>query len=194
MTTSSSKEVTQLLVDWSNGNQEALAKLMPLVYDELRRLAAGYLSRERPDHTLQATALVHEAYLRLIDQKRMRWQNRAHFIAIAAQFMRRILVDHARSHHYAKRGGGKPKLSLDEAVGLSKQTDLDLVALDDALNGLAEIDPQQSRIVELRFFGGLTVEETAEAMNLSVAKVKREWSTAKAWLLRELSQRSGYDA
>jgi len=189
MATPPPKDVTQMLVDWQNGDREAMGRLMPLLYDELHRLAQGYLRRERPGHTLQATALVNEAYLRMVDQTRMRWQNRAQFVGLAAQMMRRILVDHARSHLYAKRGGGQPRLSLDEAMGLAAKTpDLDLVALDDALNRLAEVDPEQSRIVELRFFGGLTIEETAEALGISPATVKREWSTAKVWLLRELTK------
>jgi RNA polymerase sigma factor (TIGR02999 family) len=175
------------LVAWSDGDQQALEKLMPLVYDELRRLAGRYLRRERPGHTLQATALVNEAYLRLVDQRDVRWQNRAHFFGIAAQMMRRILVDHARSHQVAKRGAGARKLSLDEAIEAPEQADVDLVALDDALSDLARIDPQQSRIVELRFFGGLTIEEVAEVVGVSPATVKREWTMAKAWLYRELS-------
>ena len=187
MSSPSPHEVTRLLLDWSNGNQAALNKLMPLVYDELRRLAHHYMSRERPGHTLQATALVNQAYLRLVEQKNVHWQNRAQFFAIAAQLMRRILVDHARSHQYAKRGGGARKVSLDEAAVVSQERAADVVALDDALVGLAAIDPQQSRIVELRFFGGLTVEETAEVLKLSPATIKREWSTAKAWLYHEIS-------
>jgi RNA polymerase sigma factor (TIGR02999 family) len=175
-------------VDWSNDNKEALDKLMPLVYDELRRLAGHYLRRERPGHTLQTTALVHEAYLRLVDQTNVRWQDRAHFFGIAANLMRRILVDHARSHHATKRGGTRCKLPLDEAVNLFEKQDVDLVALDDALINLAVIDPQQSRIVELRFFGGLTIEETAEALGVSSAAVFYEWSLARAWLHRELSK------
>jgi RNA polymerase sigma factor (TIGR02999 family) len=174
--------VTQLLINWSNGDRAALDKLMPLVYDELHRLAHRYMSRERPDHTLQTTALVHEAYLRLIDQTHVRWQNRAHFFGIAANVMRQILLQHARSHHAAKRGGARPSLSLEDAVGLSKEPAVDLVALDDALTSLAAYDPQKSRIVELRFFGGLTVDETAEVLGLSPRTVKREWRVAKAWL------------
>jgi RNA polymerase sigma factor (TIGR02999 family) len=179
---SSAKEITQMLVAWSNGRQEVLEELMPLVYDELRRLAAHYLRHERPDHTLQPTALVHEAYLRLVDQTQVRWQNRAHFFGIAANLMRQILVNHALSHRASKRGGTAIKLTLDEAAGLSKQRDVDLVALDDALTRLAALDPQQGRTVELRFFGGLTIEETAEVLRVSPATVKREWTMAKAWL------------
>jgi len=181
-------EVTQLLIQWSNGDKAALNKLMPLIYDELRRLARHYMSRERPGHTLQTTALVNEAYVRLVNRKGVHWQNRAHFFAIAAQLMRSILVDHARSHAYAKRGGGARKIALDEALAVSQQRAADVVALDDALKRLAEIDPEQSRIVELKFFGGLTIEETAEVLGLSPATIKREWSTAKAWLYHELSR------
>src|SRR5918996_863065 len=186
MSETSTQQVTKLLVDWSNGDASALEQLTPLVYSELRRLAARYLRKERPDHTLQSTALVHEAYLRLIDQKNVRWQNRAHFFGVAAQMIRRILVDHARSRHAAKRGAAAPKLSLDEAIALPDRRDLDLVALDDALNSLGKIDPQQARIVELRFFTGLTVEETAEVLGISPATVKRDWVTAKAWLYRDI--------
>jgi len=170
-----SGDVTQLLVDYSNGKREALDVLTPLVYGELRNLAARYLRRERSDHTLQSTALVHEAYLRLIDQNQVRWQNRAHFFGVAAQMIRRILVDHARTRHAQKRGGNAQKLSLDEAIGLPEQRDLDIIALDDALKLLAELDPQQSKVIELRFFGGLSIEETAEALGISPATVKREW-------------------
>lgn len=182
----SASDVTQLLLKWSDGDQEALDQLMPLVYTELRRLADRYLRRERPGHTLQATALVHEAYVQLIDQRNVRWQNRAHFFGIAANLMRQILVQYARSHRAAKRGGSGYKLSLDEAAGVSREPDMDLVALDDALNTLAAIDPQQSRIVELRFFGGLTIEETAQVLGISPATVKREWTVAKAWLRSEM--------
>ena len=183
-----SHEVTQLLLQWSNGDKAALDKLVPLIYDELRRLARHYMSRERPGNTLQTTALVNEAYLRLINRKHVHWQNRAHFFAIAAQLMRSILVDHARSHAYAKRGGGARKIALDDAMAVSQQRAADVVALDDALKKLAEIDPEQSRIVEMKFFGGLTIEESAEVMGLSPATIKREWSTAKAWLYHELSK------
>jgi RNA polymerase sigma factor (TIGR02999 family) len=180
-------DVTQMLADWGKGDQDALARLMPLVYDELRRLAASYLRRERPGHTLQATALVNEAYMRLIDQKRMNWQNRAHFFGIAAQMMRRILVDHARGHLYAKRGGGAKKLSLDAAMQLPEQEqEVDLRALDEALNKLETFAPRQSRIIELRYFGGLSIEATAEVLGLSPATVKREWNMARAWLYREM--------
>jgi RNA polymerase sigma factor (TIGR02999 family) len=187
MPTPSTHEVTQLLLDWSDGDQAAFDALMPLVYDELRQMAHRYMSRERPGHTLQTTALVSEAYLRLVDQKRVHWQNRAHFFAVAAQAMRRILIDYARKQRYAKRGGGAPKISLEEAAVMSQERAADLVALDQALITLASLDPQQSRVVELRFFGGLTIEETAEVQRLSVDMVKREWATAKAWLSREMS-------
>jgi RNA polymerase sigma factor (TIGR02999 family) len=180
------EDITQILQEVSGGNREAPARLMPLVYDELRRLADHYLRRERPDHTLQPTALVHEAYLRLIDQTRVDWQNRAHFFGVAAQLMRRILVDHARRHQAEKRGGFGQKLPLDEAVDYSQTRDVDLVKLDDALTALAKFDARQSRIVELRFFGGLTIEETAEALAVSPATVKVDWNMAKAWLRREI--------
>lgn len=170
MTSSSPTEVTQLLINWRHGDQAALDQLMPIVYDELHRLADRYMSRERPDHTLQATALVHEAYLRLVTMD-VSWQDRAHFFAVAAQLMRRILVDHARSHQYAKRGGGARKVSLDEATIVSEARAADLVALDDALTSLATMDPRKSRIIELRFFGGLTVEETAEVLSVSPATI-----------------------
>ncbi|HEY6246589.1 MAG TPA: sigma-70 family RNA polymerase sigma factor [Pyrinomonadaceae bacterium] len=181
-------DLTQLLVDWSHGDKAALDKLMPLVDEELRRLAHRYMSRERAGHTLQTTALVNEAFVRLINRGKVDWQNRAHFFGLAAQLMRTILVDHARSHACAKRGGGADKLELDEELVVSQQRASEVLALDDALKELAVIDPEQSRIVELRFFGGLTVEETAEVLHISPATVKREWSTAKAWLYRELKK------
>jgi RNA polymerase sigma-70 factor (ECF subfamily) len=181
------QNVTQLLLGWSQGDKEALDKLVPLVYDELRRQAARYLRRERVGHTLQTTALIHEAYLRLIDQKNVHWQNRAHFFGIAAQLMRRILVDHARTKKRAKRGGSDVRVSFSEATLKAKGQDLDIVALDEALERLAEIDEQQGKIVELKFFSGLTVEETAEVLSISAATVKRDWSMAKAWLHREVT-------
>lgn len=181
-------DVTRLLVSWSEGDKAALDQLAPLVYDELRQLADRHLRRERPGHTLQSTALVHEAYLRLIDQRNVHWQNRAHFFGVAAQMIRRILVDHARAHQAAKRGAGAAKLALDEALDAGRERDLDLVALDDALQDLSRLDPQQSRIIELRFFAGLSIEETAEVMEISPATVKREWSSARAWLFRELKR------
>lgn len=189
MADSPPRVVTQLLIDWSSGDQAAFDKLVPLVYGELRRLAHHYMSREHVGHTLQTTALVNEAYLRLVDQKRMRWQNRAHFFAIAAQMMRRILVDYARKRRYAKRGGELIKVSLTEAAGLTEERVADVIALHEALKSLAEIDPQQSSVVELRFFGGLTIEETAEVLGLSRDMVNREWTTAKAWLYLEMSNR-----
>jgi RNA polymerase sigma factor (TIGR02999 family) len=182
-----SQNVTQLLIGWSKGDKEALDALLPLVYEVLRQQASRYLRRERVGHTLQTTALIHEAYLKLVDQKNVHWQNRAHFFGIAAQLMRRILVDHARSKKRAKRGGSDIRVSFNEANALAPVQDLDIVALDEALARLAEVDEQQSRIVELRFFSGLTVEETAEVLSISPATVKRDWSMAKAWLHREIS-------
>jgi RNA polymerase sigma-70 factor (ECF subfamily) len=184
---SSPESVTQLLVQWQSGSQEALNRLMPLVYEELRAIAGRYLSRESVGHTLQSTALVHEAYFKLIGQRHVQWQNRAHFFGIAAQMMRRILVDHARHQHRDKRGGGATRLSLDEAIGAAGPgPDVDLLALDEALTSLALIDPRGARIIELRFFSGLTIEETAEVLDISAGTVKREWSAARAWLYREV--------
>jgi RNA polymerase sigma-70 factor (ECF subfamily) len=188
MTEAQTHGLTQLLIDWSNGDQSAFDKLMPLIDEELRRLAHRYMSRERAGHTLQTTALVNEAFVRLVNRKNVNWQNRAHFFGLAAQLMRTILVDHARSHACAKRGGGAFKLELDDALVVSQKKAAEVIALNDALNELVRLDPQQSRIVELRFFGGLTVEETAEVLHLSPATIKREWSTAKAWLYHELSK------
>jgi len=179
--------ITQLLMQWSNGDQQALEQLTPLVYDELRQMARTYLRRERTDHTLQATALVHEAYLRLIDQHSVSWQNRAHFFGIASQMMRRILVNHALARATAKRGGNAEKLSLDEATGFAAQREVDLISLDEALKELELLDPRQTRIVEIRFFGGLSMTETAEVLKLSPATVKREWSTARLWLRRKMA-------
>jgi RNA polymerase sigma-70 factor (ECF subfamily) len=186
--------VTQLLLEWSDGNRQALEEMLPLIYDELRRLAHSFLHRERPGHTLQTTALVHEAYLKLIDQRDARWQNRAHFFAIAAQAMRRILIDSARKHVAEKRGGGGEKLALDEVVVFSLEPNTNLIALDLALTRFAEIDSQQSRIIELRYFGGLTIEETAEVMRLSPATIKREWTMARAWLHQALAGDQGAQA
>ena len=183
----SSERINKLLVNWGQGDQGAREALIPLVYDELRRLARRYLRRERPDHTLQSAALVNEAYLRLIRQDQPQWQNRAHFFGVAAQLMRHILVDHARNRAAAKRGAGAPRLTLDPEFALPQQLDVDLVALDDALNQLAAMDQQQSRVVELRFFGGLSIEETSVVLGVSPATVKREWATARAWLQREMS-------
>jgi RNA polymerase sigma factor (TIGR02999 family) len=182
----SPQDVTQLLAKWKSGDQGALEDLTPLVYNELRRLARAYLRRERPDHTLEGTALVHEAYLRLIDQRQVEWRNRNHFFALAAELIRRILVDHARARVAAKRGGSNLKLSLDESIAPAEEKDLDLVALDDALKALANADSQQSRIVELRYFAGLTIEETADVLSISPATVKRDWAMAKAFLKREM--------
>jgi RNA polymerase sigma factor (TIGR02999 family) len=185
---SESDNVNQLLVDWGNGNQQALEELLPLIYNELRHLAHNFHHRARPGHTSQTTALVHEAYLKLIDQRDARWQNRAHFFAIAAQAMRRILIDSARKHAAAKRGGSQEKLALDEAANVSLEPDSNLLALDEALKSLAVIDPQQERLVELRYFGGLTIEETAEVMDLSPATIKREWAMARAWLHQSIAE------
>lgn len=181
------ENITELLASYGRGDKESLDQLMPVVYDELRRQAARYLRREKAGHTLQTTALIHEAYVRLVDQRNMQWQNRAHFFGIAAQMMRRILVDHARSKKRAKRGGSDIRVSLGDAEVAAKDQELDVVALDEALERLALIDKQQSRVVELRFFSGLSVEETAEVMGISKSTVKRDWSVAKAWLHRELS-------
>ncbi len=180
--------ITQLLIDWSKGDQAALDRLMPLVYSELRRLASNYLRRERMGHTLQPTALVNEAYLKLVDQRNARWQNRAQFFGISAQLMRRILVDHARQNQAAKRGGSeKQRLSITSAEAFVKQSEVDLLALNEALEQLSEMDPQQGRIVELKFFGGLSIEETAEVLGIGHATVERDWKMARAWLRRQLS-------
>jgi len=181
------KSVTQLLVAWSDGDESALDQLVPLVHGELRRLARSYMRGERHGHTLQTTALINEAYLRLVDQKNVRWQNRAHFLAIAAQLMRRILVDYARRRQYQKRGGGALQVSLADAESLSDERTPDLVALDEALASLAEMDPRRSQVVELRFFGGLNIEETAEILKVSPTTVERDWITAKAWLYQTIN-------
>lgn len=194
---SSSPDITQILLDSCGGHREALDQLMPVVYDELHRRAAHYLRRERPGHTLQPTALVHEVYLRLIDQSRVRWQNRAHFLGVAATMMRRILINHARSHQAEKRGAGAYTLPLEAAGDWAQGPDvdgaIDLMALDEALVRLAALDAQQGRIVELRFFGGLTVEETAEVLGISPATVHREWRMAKAWLHKQIRKNSESD-
>lgn len=187
MTTTSSN-VTQLLVDWRNGDKAAFEQLMPVVYDELRRIARRHMSRETASHTLQTTALVNEAYLRLINQQNVDWQNRAHFFAVAARVMRCLLVDHARARAYEKRGGGALQVSLNEELASAPELSLDVLALDEALERLASVDARKSRIVELRFFGGLSVEETAEVLEVSAITVKREWLKAKAWLFRELNR------
>ncbi len=179
-------DVTQLLEAFTAGNKEALSTLLPLIYDELRRLAAYYLHRERPNHTLQATALVHEAYLRLVNQRAVQWQNRSHFFGVAAQAMRRILVDHARAYGASKRGSGEHKLSLDDAHAVGLAPSFDVLVLNEALDRLAAFDEQQVRVVELRFFAGFSVEETAEILGVSPATVKREWAMARAWLKREI--------
>jgi RNA polymerase sigma factor (TIGR02999 family) len=183
------KPVTHLLIDWGQGRAEALDELMPIVYQELRRVARRYLRRERVGHTLQTTALVHEAYLRLVDQQAIPWQSRAHLFALAAQMMRRILVDHARDRKRFKRGGAQTRVTLDKVVESASARAVDLVALDDALQALATRDEQQSRIVELRYFGGLTIAEAAAVLDVSPATVKNKWTLARAWLHRELRQR-----
>jgi RNA polymerase sigma-70 factor, ECF subfamily len=187
MRTHSPNEITQLLVAWGDGDQAALNELTPLVHEELRRLAHRYMGGERPGHTLQTTALVNEAYIRLIDWKNVRWQSRAHFFGVSAQLMRRILVDFARSRGYQKRGGGALAVSLDEAAFVSDDKGADLVALDEALKSLAKLDARPSKVVELRFFGGLSVDETAEVLKVSSGTVRRDWSLARAWLHRELA-------
>ena len=180
--------MTQLLVAWRNGDQNARDELMPLVYQELHRLAHHYMSHERPGHTLQTSALVNEAFLRLADQSEVEWQNRAHFIGIAGQMMRRILVDYARNRGYAKRGGNAVQVSLDEQLIVSEERSAEVIALDDALQSLARLDERKSRLVELRFFGGLSIEETAEVLGVSPGTVMRDWTLAKAWLRREMSR------
>jgi RNA polymerase sigma factor (TIGR02999 family) len=182
------KNVTRMLQELQGGNQDVVSELVPLLYDELRRLAGCYLQRERRDHTLQATALVNEVYLRLVDQRNVQWKNRAHFFGIAAQQIRRILVDFARSHQSAKRGSGAPKVSLENALVVANENTEQLLAVDETLSRLAAIDAQQARIVELCVFTGLTVEEIAEVLNISAATVKRDWAMAKAWLTREMSR------
>jgi len=180
------EDISTLLRAWSNGDQSALERLTPVVYGELHRLARRYMKGERSGHSLQTTALVNEAYMRLVDYERMQWQNRAHFFAVSAQLMRRILVEHARRHNL-KRGGGVQHVALDEAAVVGGGQDADLVALDDAMNGLARIDPRKVQVVEMRFFGGLSVEETAEVLKVSPVTVKRDWRAARAWLYRELT-------
>ena len=192
--TPSTHEITQLLVAWNNGDAVALDQLTPLVHRELHRIARRYMAAERPDHILQTTALVNEAYLRLIDWKNVEWQSRAHFFGLAAQIMRHILVDFARAQAREKRGGGGLKVSLSEAANIASEQTADLVALDDALQTLEKLDPRQARVVELRFFAGLSLEETAEALKVSVGTVRRDWSLAEAWLYRELSERGRDDS
>lgn len=185
------EDVTILLAELTKGNKEAASKLIPMVYDELRRLADGYMRRERGDHTLQATALVHEAYLKLVEQRSVDWKSRAHFFGIAAQVMRRILVDHARGHLRGKRGAGLQEVPIDEALVFAPEQSLELVKLDEALERLTKLDPRQGKIVELRFFGGLTVDQTADLLGISPKTVKRDWSIAKAWLHGEVRQTDG---
>jgi RNA polymerase sigma factor (TIGR02999 family) len=185
MDPSGREDVTTLLLEWSKGRKEALNQLMSLVYAELRQIAAHHLRSERANHTLQSTALVNEVYLRLIDQNRVQWRDRDHFFAFASQLVRRVLVDHARRRKSAKRGGGQAALALDESIA-DGRTDVDLIALDDALTSLADMDPQQGRIVELRFFGGLSIKSTANVLGISTSTVTRDWNLARAWLKREL--------
>jgi RNA polymerase sigma factor (TIGR02999 family) len=188
------QEITQLLLAWGSGDERALEELMPLVYDELRKVAARHMRRQTPGHTLQTTALVNEAYLRLIDASKVRWQNRAHFFAVSAQLMRRILVDFARQRQNLKRGGGAQQISLDEALAVAPERGADLLALDEALDRLAALNARQARLVELRYFGGLSEEETAEALKISLRTVQRDWNLARLWLYRELNQGGASDA
>ena len=190
MTQPSTHEVTQLLRAWTTGDEQALDKLTPLVYEQLRHVARHFMAGERPGHVLQTTALVNEVYLKLVDCGQMNWQDRAHFFAVSAQLMRRILVDFARSRDYQKRGGGVLHLSLDETPSICDEPDMQLVALDDALKALAAVDERKSKVVEMRFFGGLSIEETAEVLKVSSETVQRDWRLAKVWLLRELSEES----
>jgi RNA polymerase sigma factor (TIGR02999 family) len=194
MDTPPTHEVTRLLKAWSAGDEEALEKLTPLVYRQLHEIARRYMAGERSGHTLQTTALVNEAYLRLVDCGRVNWQDRAHFFAVSAQLMRRILIDFARSRGYLKRGAAAPHIPLEEAPSVSSEPDLNLVALDDALKALSNVDERKSRVVELKFFGGLSVEETAEVLHVSSDTVVRDWRLAKIWLLRELKQGTGHEA
>jgi RNA polymerase sigma factor (TIGR02999 family) len=180
-------EITELLAEWRDGNQSALDELYPLVYNELHRLARRYMSRERKGHTLQTTALINEAYVRLVDQKNVQWANRSHFFAISAQIMRRILIDHARRHAYAKRGGGAQQVSLEEAATVAPDLGLELIRLDEALKTLAEMDPRRSQVVELRYFGGLNNEEIAGVLHVSENTVTRDWNMARAWLYQQLT-------
>lgn len=191
MTRPPQHEITQLLAEWRDGNQSALDELYPLVYDELHRLARRYMSRERKGHTLQTTALINEAYVRLVDQKNVHWANRSHFFAISAQIMRRILIDHARRHAYAKRGGGAQQVSLEEVAAITPNPSRELVRLDEALKSLAEMDPRRSQVVELRYFGGLSNEEIAGVLNISANTVTRDWNMARAWLYHQLSETAG---
>jgi RNA polymerase sigma factor (TIGR02999 family) len=189
MNSDQATDVTKLLLAWNQGDRSALDRLMPVVYDELRRLARRHMRSENPGHTLQATALVNDAYLRLVDQTRVNWQNRAQFFGVAAQIIRRVLVDHARARHRLKRGGNAVKVELDEGNMATERTGMDIVALDDVLNRLAKVDPRKCQIIQLRFFGGLSIEETATALNISPATVKREWAFARSWLYKEMTSR-----
>ncbi len=188
MSQNTTQEITQLLLAWGDGDKQALDRLMPFVYEELRRLAKNYMRNQRSDHTLQTTALVNEAYLRLIDSSQVRWQNRTHFFAISAQLMRRVLVDFARKKKAIKRGGEEQKITFDEALPVSSQKESELIALDEALNELAKMNERQSQIVEMRYFGGMNEKEIAEALNISARTVRRDWSVARAWLYRELNK------
>jgi RNA polymerase sigma factor (TIGR02999 family) len=188
LSAASSSQINRLLAGWGHGDQQARDELIPLIYKELRRIARRHLWHERPDHTLQSAGLVNEAYLRLVRQEPPEWQNRAHFFGVAAQVMRHILVDHARNRVAAKRGGGTLRLTLDPQIASPQKTEVDLVALDSALDKLASLDPQQSRLIELRYFAGLSIEETAVVLGISPATVKREWATARAWLRREMKK------
>ena len=187
------REVTQLLHAWRDGDESALDRLMPMVYDELRRMARRFMRNERKGHTLQTSALINEAYLRLVEREGIDWQNRAHFFGVAAQAMRRVLVDYARARNYQKRAGNAQQVSLDEAVNIAEERAAEIVALDDALESLARFDQRKCRVVELRYFGGLSVEETAEVLGVSVPTVMRDWSTAKVWLMREINQEARDD-
>jgi RNA polymerase sigma-70 factor, ECF subfamily len=193
MNTPPPNEITERLIAWGAGDRAALDQLLPTVYQELRRMAGNYLRRENPGHTLQPTALVHEAWLRLIDQTRVNWRNRAQFFGVAAQLMRRILVDHAKTKHREKRGGDAIKFSLDDVINLSQERATDLLALDDALDGLARIDGRKSRVVELRYFGGFSVEETAQILDVSPETVMRDWKMAKAWLYQQIRRETSDD-
>lgn len=194
MQTPSGHDVTQLLKQWAAGDEQALEKLTPLVYRQLHRVAQRYMASERVGHTLQATALVHEVYIRLVDRQHTDWQDRAHFFAVSAQLMRRILIDFARSRHYEKRGGGATALELDEALTICRESDPSLLALDDALKSLAAVDVRKSKVVELKFFGGLSVDETAAVLRVSAETVVRDWRLSKAWLLREMNRENRYGA
>jgi RNA polymerase sigma factor (TIGR02999 family) len=194
MAAPSEQDITQLLRAWGNGDQQALGRLTPLVYKELHRVAHRYMADERAGHTLQTTGLVNEVYLRLVDVRGVSWQNRAHFFAICARTMRRILINFARSRQYQKRGGEAVSVTLEDALGVSRQPAVEFLALDDALKGLAKLDPRKNQVVELRFFGGLSVEETAEVLKISPETVMRDWKVARAWLARELSGETPYEA